>query len=55
MKKYKITYQSMTAFYELGYVYANTKDEAERIARAKATAFSQAEKCLIKASEVNEK
>ena len=53
MKKYHITYQSMTAFYEMGYVYASDKATAEREARAKATAFSQKEKCLIKAHEVN--
>lgn len=44
----------MTAFYEMGYVYAESKEEAEREARAKATAFTKGEKCLIKAREVNE-
>ena len=43
----------MTAFYEMGYVYAPDKETAERKARAKASAFSQNEKCLIKACEVN--
>lgn len=33
MKKYKITYSSMTAYYVLGYIYANSKDEAEQEAR----------------------
>ena len=51
MKKYKITYQSLTAFYEMGYVYANTQEEAEQEARAKATAFNQKEKRLIRAHE----
>lgn len=49
MKKYHITYQSMTAFYDMGYVYAPDRATAEREARAKATAFNQKEKCLIKA------
>ena len=50
-KKYHITYQSMTAFYEMGYIYASSQAEAEQEARAKATAFNQKEKCLIKARE----
>jgi hypothetical protein len=51
MRKYHILYQSMTAFYDMGYVYAPDKATAEREARAKATAFNQKEKCLIKAHE----
>lgn len=51
MKQYKIIYSSMTAYYEMGPVYANSKEEAEREARAKATAFSSREKPLIKAYE----
>ena len=53
MTRWKITYQSMTAFYKLGHVFAETKDEALRKARAKATAFSQSEKSLIQAREDN--
>lgn len=51
MTRFEIYYQSMTARYELGEVYAENKDEAERIARAKATAFAANEKALIKARE----
>ena len=47
MKKYKAIYGSMTARYDLGYYYANSKEEAEKEARAKASAFSANEKCLI--------
>lgn len=53
MNKYHISYNSMTASYDMGYIYAESKEAAEREARAKATAFSQKEKCLIKAYEVN--
>jgi hypothetical protein len=52
MKKYHITYQSMTAFYDMGHIYAPDKDTTLREARAKATAFSQGEKSLIRANEV---
>ena len=52
MKKYKITYSSMTARYDLGYVYANSKEEAEREARrTKSDAFFGSEKNLIHATE----
>ncbi len=53
MKKYHISYSSMTAYYDMGYIYAENKEAAEREARAKATAFNQKEKCLIKAHETN--
>ena len=53
MNKYKITYNSMTAFYEMGFQYADSKEEAERNARSTASAFSQGEKSLIKATEVD--
>jgi hypothetical protein len=49
MNRYKITYSSMSAFYDMGYIYAESKEDAEREARAKATAFSQGEKSLIHA------
>ena len=54
MKKYKIEYQSMTAYYGMGYVYAENKEDAERQARAKAPAFSSGEKPLIKATETKD-
>lgn len=54
MRKYKITYSSMTAHYDLGYIYADSQEDAEREARAKQTAFSQNEKPLIRAREVND-
>jgi len=54
MKKYKISYNSMTACYNLGYIYAETKEEAEQEARAKASAFSLNEKFLITARETND-
>ena len=41
----------MTAFYDLGYVYAETKEDAERESRAKETAFTQGEKTLIHCTE----
>lgn len=47
MRKYKAIYGSMTARYDLGYYYANSKEEAEREARATASAFSEGEKSLI--------
>lgn len=52
IKKYKITYQSMTAYYDMGYIYASSQEEAEKEARLKATAFTKGEKILIKAREV---
>ena len=51
---YKITYGSMTAFYELGYCQADSQEDAERIARARNTAFSGSEKTLIKARAIGE-
>ena len=42
----------MTAYYDMGYIYAESKQEAEKQARAKATAFSSGEKTLIKAKKV---
>ena len=54
MKKFKATYKSMTAFYEMGTYYANTKEEAEREARAKAMAFTSGEKTLIHCTEIND-
>jgi len=43
----------MSAFYNMGYVFAESKEEAEREARSKATAFSQGEKSLIHATVDN--
>jgi hypothetical protein len=37
----------MTAYYDMGYCEAENKEEAERITRAKASAFSDSEKRLI--------
>lgn len=54
MKKYKATYNSMTATYDCGTFYAENKEEAEREARAMANAFSQSEKCLIHCQEVRD-
>ena len=52
MKKYKISYNSMTACYDLGYVYANSKEEAEQEARVtKSSAFTRGERSLISATE----
>jgi len=53
MERWHIEYHSITAYYDMGYVYATTKEEAERKARAKATAFSTGEKTLIKATKSN--
>jgi hypothetical protein len=53
MNRYKITYSSMTAFYDMGYIFAESQEEAEREARSKATAFSQGEKSLIRARKDN--
>jgi len=44
----------MSAFYEMGTYYADTKEEAERECRSKASAFSSGEKSLIKAIEVKD-
>ncbi len=54
MKKWKARYNSMTANYDCGTYYADTKEEAEREARAGASAFSQNEKCLIKCTEAQD-
>jgi len=51
MKKWRARYQSMTACYDCGTVYADTKEEAEREVRARQTAFSPSEKRLIKCIE----
>ena len=53
MKRWRMRYSSMTASYNLGYVYANTKEEAERECRANQTAFTKSESRLIKAIEDN--
>ena len=52
MKKFRATYNSMRVFYEMGTYYADNKEEAEREARAKATAFTSREKMLIHCTEV---
>jgi len=39
MDRYKMTYQSMTAFYELGYEFAESKQEAEQKCRQKTNVF----------------
>lgn len=52
INKYKITYSSMTAHYDMGFIYASSQEEAEREARAKATAFTAGEKTLIKARKI---
>ena len=52
IRKYRITYQSMTAFYDFGYIFASSQEEAEKEARMKATAFTSGEKTLIKAREI---
>jgi hypothetical protein len=44
----------MTAFYNMGTYYADTKEEAEREARSNATCFSQGEKTLIKCIEIKD-
>ena len=54
MKKYKARYSSMTATYNCGTYYANSKEEAEREARANASAFSASEKCLIHCTVCND-
>jgi len=54
MKKWKATYNSMTASYNCGIYYADTKEEAEREARASNCAFSNSEKCLITCREDKE-
>lgn len=51
MKRFMVSYQSMTAFYDLGEIYAESQEEAERIARSRATAFDKNERALIKARE----
>lgn len=55
MRKFKITYNSMTARYNLGYVYANSKEDAEREARndpKNRSSFSEGERTLINATDV---
>ena len=54
MKKWKATYRSMTAHYDCGIYYADTKEEAEISARADAHVFTPSEKTLIHCSEVKE-
>ncbi len=54
MRKWRCTYQSMTAFYEMGVYYADTKEDAERECRMRATAFTSGEKTLIHAHEAKE-
>jgi len=49
---FKITYGSMTAFYELGYIRAENKEIALSSARGRATAFFGSEKNLIKARPI---
>lgn len=51
MDRYKIRYSSMTASYDLGFEYAENKEQAERQARARANAFSNSEKPLIHATK----
>ena len=52
MKKWKARYSSMSATYDCGTYYAETKEEAEREARRNATAFDASEKRLINCVEV---
>jgi hypothetical protein len=54
MRKFKARYSSMTASYDCGTYYAETKEEAEKEARANANAFSQSEKSLINCYEAND-
>jgi len=54
MKKWRATYNSMTATYNCGIYYADTKEEAEREARANARAFTPGEKTLINCTEVKD-
>jgi len=55
MKKWKATYKSMTAFYNCGTYYADSKEEAEREARAKNSgAFSKGELTLIHCTEAKD-
>jgi hypothetical protein len=53
MPLYKMTYSSMSAYYDLGYCEAESKEEAERITRRKQTAFSEGEKSLITGRKVS--
>lgn len=52
INKYKATYRSLTAIYNCGIYYAETKEEAEREARANASAFTANEKCLIHCDKI---
>jgi len=54
MKKWIPTYKSMTAYYKFKPIYAETKEEAEREARANATAFTKGERTLIKCIEAKD-
>lgn len=54
IRKYKISYRSMTAYYDMGHIYASSQQEAEKEARANATAFTAGEKTLIRAREVKD-
>ncbi len=49
---YQITYSSMTACYDLGYIRSKSKEVALKYARATNTAFSGSEKSLINARPV---
>ena len=40
MKKYKLIYSSIGAYYNLGTYYANSKEEAEKECREYANAFT---------------
>jgi len=54
MRRYRAVYQSMTARYDCGIFYADSKEEAEKEARASNNAFSANEKILIKCYESEE-
>lgn len=55
MKKWKAEYVSMTARYNCGIYYADTKEEAERIARSENRgAFSESERRLIVCREAKD-
>ena len=55
MKKWKAFYQSMTAYYNCGTYYADTKEEAEREARARNSgAFDRGERTLIHCMEIKD-
>lgn len=54
MRKWKAEYASMTARYNCGIYYAETKEEAEREARSRNHCFTESEKILITCREVRE-